>query len=66
MIVILMAVHRLLLMRGYRQLAEEAAASDGPPTGRYQAVARRVDRAQLAAAGLVLLTIYVMTANSFA
>ena len=66
MIVILMAMHRLLLMRGYRQLAEEAAASDGPPTGRYQALARQTDRAQLAAAGLVLFTIYVMSAKPFA
>ena len=66
MIVILMAIHRLLLMRGYRQLAEEAAASDGRPTGRYQALARQTDRAQLAAAGLVLFTIYVMTAKPFA
>ena len=63
MIVILMAMHRLLLMRGYRQLAEEAAASDGEPTGRYHALARQTDGAQLAAAGLVLLTIYVMTAK---
>lgn len=63
MIVILMAVHRLLLMRGYQQLAEEAAANDGPPTGRYQALARQTDRVQLAAAGLVLVTIYVMTAK---
>lgn len=66
MIVILMAMHRLLLMRGYRQLAEEAAASDGPPTGRYQALARKTDRAQLTAAGLVLFTIYVMTTKPLA
>lgn len=66
MIVILMAIHRLLLMRGYRQLAEEAAASDGRPAGRYEALARQTDRAQLAAAGLVLFTIYVMSAKPFA
>jgi uncharacterized membrane protein len=66
MIVILMAMHRLLLMRGYRQLADEAAATDGPPSGRYRVLARQTDRAQLAAAGLVLITIYVMTAKPFA
>jgi hypothetical protein len=66
MIVILMAMHRLLLMSGYRQPAEEAAPSDGPVTSRYQELARQTDRAQLAAAGLVLFTIYVMTAKPFA
>lgn len=66
MIVILMAMHRLVLMSGYGKLAEAAAACDGPPSARYQALARQTDRAQLAAAGLVLFTIYVMTAKPFA
>jgi uncharacterized membrane protein len=66
MIVILMAMHRVLLIRGYRRLAEEAAASDGRATGRYQELARQTDRAELAAAGLVLFTIYVMSAKPLA
>lgn len=65
MIGVLMAMHRLVLMRGYRQLAEQAAASGEVLTERYRALARRVDRAQLAAAALVLFTIYVMTAKAF-
>lgn len=56
----------LVLMRGYRQLAEQAAPSAGAPTDRDQALARRTDRAQLVAAGLVLFTIYVMTTKPFA
>lgn len=65
MIVVLMAAHRLVLMRGYRQLAEQALPNGEPPTERYRALARRVDCAQLTAAGLVLFTIYVMSAKPF-
>lgn len=60
----LMALHRLVLIGGYRRLADQAP-DDGPPGERYRALARRLGRAELLAAGLVLFTIFVMAARPF-
>ena len=64
---------RLKLLResGASILSAAATSRTGSPAGwaprivalGYQALARQTDRAQLAAAGLVLFTIYVMTAK---
>lgn len=64
MIAVLMALHRVVLIGGYRRLSMHAAA-DGAPNDRYLVLARRVRRAELAAAALVLFTIYVMAAKPF-
>jgi hypothetical protein len=62
-IVALMALHRLVLVRGYARLAEQA-----PPGGSQssQPLARRLEGAELLTALLVLFTIYVMAAKPFA
>lgn len=58
-IVVLMALHRLVLLRGYRKLSEPGAAE--APLGR--SLAQRVTHAEILAALLALATILVMTAK---
>lgn len=58
-IVVLMALHRAVLLRGYRELSGPGVAD--APAGR--SLARRVSYAEGLAAVLVLATIVVMTAK---
>lgn len=65
LVVLLMALHRLVLMRGYRRLSEQTVATDPRPQ-ELRRLSRRIERAELAAAGLVLLAVFVMAAKPFA
>jgi hypothetical protein len=62
-IVVLMVQHRLILARGYRQLADQAPTTAPPADPK---LAERVNRAQILAAALVAIAIYVMAAKPFA
>ncbi|HET9103711.1 MAG TPA: DUF2269 family protein [Solirubrobacteraceae bacterium] len=62
-LVLLMALHRFVLIRGYRRLARPGAEGEGAAPG--DEVAARVTHAELLAAALVLVTIYVMAARPF-
>jgi uncharacterized membrane protein len=64
LIVVLMAVHRGLLIRGYGRLAE-LGPRDGAPSPEYEALARRIERLELMSAALVLFAVYVMVAKPF-
>lgn len=60
-LVVLMVLHRFVLIRGYRLLADLGPQSSGAS----RATAARVNHAQLLAAGLVVFTIFVMAAKPF-
>jgi len=64
-LVVLMALHRFVLIRGYRRLADLGSQDVAAAEGKRGGVAARVDHAQLLAAGLVVFTIYVMAAKPF-
>jgi hypothetical protein len=60
-ILVLMALHRFVLIRGYQRLAD---GTEPPrPAGGGPGLAARVTQAQLLAAVLVLFAIYVMAAK---
>jgi hypothetical protein len=60
-ILVLMALHRFVLIRGYQRLAD---GTEPPrPAGGGPGLAARVNQAQLLAAVLVLFAIYVMAAK---
>jgi hypothetical protein len=63
-LVVLMALHRLVLLDGYRRLADSAGASDG--RSGPSDLARRVSSAERVSAALVLFTIFVMSAKPVA
>jgi uncharacterized membrane protein len=56
-IVVLMALHRFVLIRGYQRLAQRTGQ---PEAAGGRDLASRVNRAQLLAAALVVFTIWVM------
>jgi hypothetical protein len=64
LIVVLMAVHRGLLIRGYRRPAE-LAPRDGAVSPEYRTLGRRIGRLELGSAALVLFAVYVMVAKPF-
>jgi predicted integral membrane protein DUF2269 len=59
-IVVLMALHRLVLLEGYRRLASRDGSAG--PSGESR-LARRVEQVQLLSAALVVFTIIVMSAK---
>lgn len=63
-IVVLMALHRLVLLEGYRRLS--SGDRDADPGAGATHLARRVTRVQLLSAALVVLTIIVMAAKPVA
>jgi uncharacterized membrane protein len=63
-IVMLMALHRLVLIGGYKRLADSAGQPD--VASNDNVLARRVTSAQLVSAALVVFTIFVMAAKPFA
>jgi uncharacterized membrane protein len=60
-IVVLMALHRLVLLEGYRRL--ESAEQGVGPGDSVSHLARRITRVQLLSAALVVLAIIVMAAK---
>jgi hypothetical protein len=65
MIVALMALHRLVLIGGYKRLAGRAGQSEAT-SGAANDLARRVSWAELLSAAIVVFTIFVMAVKPFA